>query len=262
VTKNLILRGLTITFIILLFLTPISSNADLDYTNLGINDGDEFTFVIDKYRVTGDQKYVDDDSITCLLPSEETGECDRKIKEKEEFTLKIVNATPFTTGKEWRFNLEVLIEGTNFEVPSESIGSDLTGSLLVPLDFEELKQATQEILDSEAAEADELSEVTYSGNIVETDNDIGVDQNVMVELDSVKQEVEMKIRFSKTTGFLLYLFLDVSFEITDESGTGTMVIEMRRTSYEPAGDDVALPGFGFYLALIALVIPVFMRKRK
>jgi hypothetical protein len=262
VTKNLILRGLTITFIILLFLTPISSNADLDYTNLGINDGDEFTFVIDKYRVTGDQKYVDDDSITCLLPSEETGECDRKIKEKEEFTLKIVNATPFTTGKEWRFNLEVLIEGTNFEVPSESIGSDLTGSLLVPLDFEELKQATQEILDSEAAEADELSEVTYSGNIVETDNDIGVDQNITVELDSVKQEVEMKIRFSKTTGFLLYLFLDVSFEITDESGTGTMVIEMRRTSYELAGDDVALPGFGFYLALIALVIPVFMRKRK
>lgn len=291
--KNLIVRGLALTFVILLFLTPSFSRAEIDYTNLGINDGDEFRFVVDKFRITGDPELVDDGSITCLVPNEETGECDRKIKEDDEFTLKIVDATPFMAENEWRFNLEVVTEGTTFEVPSEAIGSDLTGSLLVPLDFEELKQATQEQFDLEAAEAEKSAELSFSGNIVETDNDIGINQSVDVDYGSTKEKVDLKFRFSKTTGFLLYLFLDVNITLPERSGT--MVIEMRQISYEfpnvnpsivsststtdtttpnsdsttstptpstksPSSDPI-IPGFGYKLAMFSFIVFILLKKR-
>ncbi len=261
-TKNLMIRSLTFIFIILLFLTPMFSSAELDYANLGINDGDEFTFVVDKFDVAGDQELVDDDSLTCFVPNKETGECDIKAKEGDEFTVKIEDATPFMAENEWKFNSSLIIEGTTVDVVSEEIGSDLTGSLLVPLDFEELKQATQKEFDTMAAEADESAEVTFSGEIVENEKEIGINQSISIDLGSITEEVEIKTRFSKINGFLSYLFIDV--KITLPESFGAMIFEFSQISYKLADidDDPTLPGFGFYVTLIALSIPVIINKRK
>ncbi|MHA2251604.1 MAG: hypothetical protein ACXAD7_14665 [Candidatus Kariarchaeaceae archaeon] len=221
--------------------------ADVDTTKLGVSNGDEFTFVIDKSTSLFGDGYSPGYDVDTFEPL--------YVKEGGELTMKIVNATP---AMDYWGDFEILAEfgnGTHTITTEQTVGS---GEFVIftDWDFWETNITTE-------FEASQAEGMVGSYSIENGEEEFIFKSSFEYEEDGATTKGSIDIRYEKSTGVLLYkkdkveassAFLSFKFED----------IYYRKGYDVPESGRGFIPGFELVIGILSitlLLVPIRNRRR-
>ncbi|MHA2251603.1 MAG: hypothetical protein ACXAD7_14660 [Candidatus Kariarchaeaceae archaeon] len=224
--------------------------ADVDTTKLGVSNGDEFTFVIDKSTSLLGDDYTAGWDIDTYEPL--------YVKEGEEMTMKIINATPAASW--WSGGYQIIVELGNGTHTITSEQSLETGEFVTFTDWDYWEaNATAEF---EMAEAEGLVG-SFTIDNGEEEFILKASFDYKDDILGTKSKGSSDIRYEKSTGVLLYKKEKV--EASSEALTIRFEDVYYRKGYDvPVSGSGFLPGLEYTIALISIslmLIPIRNRRR-
>ncbi len=237
--------------IFILLISSISpANAAVDTTKIGVNNGDEFVFVVDKYTSIFGENYS-------------PGFFDPTVAEGSEFTMTVIDATPtldFWGDLVMTVNFDNGTVNEDYEVTlAEDSGDDdeeMGFILFTDWDFWE----TDAKASLEAAKtAGELSSYSVENGV----DEFTVKTSVSLSEDGSSLKGKTVQTYEKSTGVLLYEYVKMDadagiFSINFED-------EIRRKGFTApsSGSDGFLPGFELAFTFLTFIsIVIFLKKKK
>lgn len=269
---------LLLGLISLLLLSSNNPTLAVDQSLIGVKDGEEYTFILQKYyfyherpnqdtRIeTTDYIYANEGSIS--------------LKDGDQFTYIIKNATTYDRTTEPIYSngtVQAIGYFNPFAIDVEIIGPNGTkvtdelsvgfGTTLSPTNWTGFKTAIDESNDEFDKQRLWNPDITYTREIIDTKTDFGfrigesfsgndTDPNTYSDIT--------EIRYEKSTGMLNLVDIeDISTEtIGNETYLTEYINKFARKGYSPDDDETALlPGFTLYVSITALITIIYRHKR-
>lgn len=240
---------------------------------VGVKDGDSFDFIVEKFQIIDNLNPIDTYEGYYIGEDEETYDS-AYARQGEEFTITIVDATPFqpyTDDEKYQIVIDIEVGGETFTDEISLSSLDLVSSIDWDIQKADLEKEIDEF--NQMLESVENSSGTVE--LIDSNTEFGVKASWTENYEFSNTET-IEIRIEKSTGVMLYY---------KEKETGSFYVEengeqvfheysseviVKRKGYSPPGeedDDILaqLPGLEITTILSAfaiMFIPMILKRRK
>ncbi|MHA2099976.1 MAG: hypothetical protein ACW99A_14960 [Candidatus Kariarchaeaceae archaeon] len=248
-------KSIFVITLLLVLGTPFGTSAELDQTKIGVNAGDSFVFVVEKYYDSYDD---DSDSGYYIGWDDETYES-YYAKEGEEFTVTYNDISLDGPDSDGDYTISYEITYNNHTFNDEDY-LDGIGRYIVSTDW----PGQKELMEQEIAEVKNETEIdfdTFSADIIDTSSEFGVKFEYTVSEEENSGSFEGQIRYDKSTGVLN---LEEIHTRGTEDGTEIKSDSILRRKGSGGSPDLNIPGFGFSLIFTTLFLStiILVRNRR
>lgn len=268
-------RFLIFGFVFVLLISTSISTSAVDQSLIGVKNGEEYTFVLEKYYIYSEHPYYDTriETVDYFYGDEGT----IAIEDGDEFTYKITNSTAYDRNNlpvpegnvQIRyippFAIKVQITGPNGTIVNDDLAVGF-GTKLAETNWTGFKTILEDEKIDIANQQVDNPDINYIYEIIDTKSVFGFrfgsefegnesDPNTYSDIN--------EIRYEKSTGMLSMISIE-DFSTTfegNESYDHEYIYKMKRKGYVPDEETALLPGFIVYVSITTLIIIIYSRKR-